>query len=721
MDGTGLMKRLETEDMARGLIDIHRGSPEARHRLYSGHAPEALAAVERVLAAPGPAPVLILAGETGSGRTGLLEAAAHGAGLQGRPATVLPLDLDAYEEGLDLDRFAEVQIARRWELDEEGREVLRETARLCLPSVPVSLTGAALVSLLLRLDDPRPIWKALPMNDADARPLLTHLLHRLAREGPLVVHVVANAQITDPLRRWLLDEVQNNPRLVLAISCSPADPDERVTPRAPSLRLDLVPFPAGALLDPVHELFDGLGLEAADRLQRFLDLGALCGENVPAEVLFQYLELEAGQTEEILDLIDEELVEADDLRLFVDHQYGHPSFPGMLTYSFLSPLLRHAFLEPLRIKRAQLAGELLEFLNRAVPVHSRGMALLRFNVASFLEDDQARQFFLRELRVWIGPDEVTALTAELSAGVVDGRTSARDLLAAARQTAGFWPPFRRSAFVEAALPHAGDLTAEERLELHNLRAEILRDLKRVPEAVAEARRSLTAAEASHGPEHAATARALNLLGILLNETGEHMEAMEILERALAIQEGGERDANLASILANLGMVCRNLGQREPAHDHLEKALALHREVFGDAHPAVAADLGNLAAVERELGEPAKALAYLRPTVDIARHLYGEVHPETARAITNVAGLLREMGDADGARVHLEAALEIDQQVFGPAHPQVIADLNNLAVVEGESGHADAAREHFEQALALSRQALGEEHPLTVQLQRSLAG
>ena len=414
-------------------------------------------------------------------------------------------------------------------------------------------------------------------------------------------------------------------------------------------------------------------------------------------------------------------MEAEERRLFVDHQYGHPSFPGMLTYSFLSPLLRHAFLEPLRIKRAQLAGELLEFLNRAVPVHSRGMALLRFNVASFLEDDQARQFFLRELRVWIGADEAAALTAELSAGVVDGRTSARDLLAAAGQTAGFWPPFRRAAFVEAALPHAGDLSPEERLELHNLRAEILRDLKQVPEAVVEARRSLAAAEASHGPTHAATARALNLLGILLNETGEHVEAMEVLERALAIQEGGERDANLASILANLGMVYRHLGQREPARDHLERALALHREILGDAHPAVAADLGNLAAVERELGEPAKALDYLRPTVDIARHLYGDVHPETSRAITNIAGLLRELGDADGARVHLEAALEIDQQVFGPAHPQVIADLNNLAVVEGESGHAVAAREHFEQALALSRQALGEEHPLTAQLQRSLAG
>ena len=84
--------------MATGLIDTC-STFEEKHRLYNAHAPEALAAIERVLAAPGPAPVLLLAGEPGCGRTGLLEAAAGGATGQGRPTLVLPLDLDGYEEG----------------------------------------------------------------------------------------------------------------------------------------------------------------------------------------------------------------------------------------------------------------------------------------------------------------------------------------------------------------------------------------------------------------------------------------------------------------------------------------------------------------------------------------------------------------------------------------------------------------------------------------------
>ena len=696
-------------------------TPEENQRLYQSHAPEALAAIERVLAAPGPAPVLLLAGEPGCGRTGLLKAAAGGAARQERPITVLPLDLDGYEEGFDLNRFVDVQAANRWELSEEEREALRERMTPLLQFVPPTLAGAALVSLLLRTGDPVAVWKELPAAtaDGDARPALSSLFANLSRDGHLVVHAVESAQITDPLRRWLLDETRRNPRLVLALSCAPADPDDRVAPRAESLRLDLQPLPAGTLLDPLHDLLHGLELATADRLQRFLDLAALCGPNVPAEALFLHLELTPEQREELLDVIDEELVDGEETRLFVDHQYAHSSFPGLLTYSFLSPTVRHALLEPLLpAKRERMAGELLEFFNQSVPTHTRGMALLRFTLAGYLEDDQARQFFLRELRVWIGPGEAEDLTAEFITGMADGRTSARDLLGAARQTEGFWPPFRRLAFIEAARTRAGDLPPDERLELHNQRAELLRELQRAPEAVAEGRLALEEARKVHGPDHPATARSLNLLGILLNDSGEFVDARDLLEEALAIQSRTAEDANLGSILANLGMVYRGLGQREEARERLERALALHRKTFGDGHPAVAADLGHLATLERELGDPARALEYLRPTVEIARHLYGEGHPETARALTNVAGLLREVGDGCSARLHIDAALQIDRAALGEAHPQVIADLNNLAVLEREIGQSAEARGHFLEALAISQQVLGDDHPLTAQLRRS---
>lgn len=640
---------------------------------------------------------------------------------------MIPLNLDGYEEGLDLTRFAEVQINGRWDLEAPAREALRERMGPFLAFVPSTLAGAALVSLLLRQDDPAEVWKALPnAAGGDARPALSALLERLGKDGPIVLHAVDSAQLHNPLRRWLLQETERNPALVLALSCSPADPGDRLLmPGMTGARIELAPPPAEDLLEPVKELLDDLDIEVSDRLQRFLDLAALCGPNVPAEVLFHHLELDEEQKEELLDLIDDELVENEDERLFVDHQYGHPSFPGLLTYAFLDPRLNHALLEPLpESKRRRLASELLEFFNRSVPIHTRGMTLLRLALAGHLEDDQARQFFLREMRVWIGESDVEDFTADLIEGLEAGRMSARDLLGTASQTAQHWPAHRRLPFLDAARRQPGDLSSAERLELHNLRAETLREHQRTEEALEEARLSLQESESLFGAEHPATARALNLQGLLLREMGRPQEAREPLERALAAQQTPQNpekaDPNLASILANLGMVLRDLGQREAARDHLEQALAIHRQAFGDVHAAVAADLNHLAVLNRELGQPERALDYLRPVVDVVRNLYGDIHPETARALTNVAGLLRELGENEGARLHLEAALQIDRQALGENHPQVVADLNNLAVIERELGNVDDARKHFEQALALSRAALGEDHPLTAQLRRAAA-
>ncbi|HSS76213.1 MAG TPA: hypothetical protein VLV54_05660, partial [Thermoanaerobaculia bacterium] len=368
-----------------GLDEVLNLSPAAKHQLFSERSAAALAAIERLLAASVPPPIVLLAGEPGCGRTSLLEAAAYGAN---RKALVLPLDLDGYEEGGDLTRFAEIQITRRWELDEAAQDQLRLIISPLLPDIVPSLSGAAVVSLLLRLPDPRAVAHQVLPGNSDPRESLSALLHFLTRDDRLVLHAVASPQLTDPLRFRLVEAAHQRSNLLLAVSCSPRDRDELVAPRSERLRLDLEPLPPGDILAPAKDLLDDLELETSDRLQRFLDLAALCGQNVPAEILFHHLELDEEEQEELLDTLDEELVENEEQRLFIDHQYGHPSFPGLLTYSFLSPQINHALLEPVPVdKRRRLAQELLEFVDRSVPLHTRGMALLRQALAEHLEAD----------------------------------------------------------------------------------------------------------------------------------------------------------------------------------------------------------------------------------------------------------------------------------------------------------------------------------------------
>lgn len=692
-------------------------SPAEELEIYTVHHPEALAEIERLLAASGPSPVLLLSGDPGCGRTGLLEAAARAVG---GAITVLPLDFEGYEEDPEgLARFANHQLARRADLDEGARAERLERAAPLVRQLPTSLAGAALVSLVLRLDE---IPGEVLSDGADPRQSLSRLLALLSREARLVLHVTASAQLTDTLRRRLLDEARANPGVLLALSCSPTDPDDRVAPRAERVRLELAPLPSDDLAESVKDLVDGLELETADRLQRFLDLAALCGENVPAEPLFHHLELEEELQEELLDVVDEELVEAGEPPVFHDYQYGHPSFPGLLTYGFTSPRWNAGLLSPVREdKRQRLASELMEFLLRSVPLHTRGMALLLLSLAGNAGNAEARESFLLELRWSIDEGETGELADEIAAELAEGRIREDALLGLVREAQGGWPTHRRWALLEALARRADALPDALRPELHTLRAEVLRELGRAPEGLEEARHALETATAVHGTDQPGLARPLNTLGILLRENGRTEEARETLERALALQTRIEpAGANTAFILANLGLVLRDLNEKPAALAHFQQALAIHRQAFGDVHPVVATDLGNLALLSRELGEPQQALQYLRPTVDILRRLYGDAHPQTARALTNVADLLRELGETEGARLHLEAALTIDRQAFGDRHPAVAADLNNLALVERELGDHDSARRHLEEALEAATASLGGDHPLVGQLRRTLA-
>ncbi|HEV2846535.1 MAG TPA: tetratricopeptide repeat protein, partial [Thermoanaerobaculia bacterium] len=409
-------------------------------------------------------------------------------------------------------------------------------------------------------------------------------------------------------------------------------------------------------------------------------------------------------------------------RLFADHQFAHPSFPGLQTYSFLSPRFNHALLQPIpEDKRQRLATELLDFMDRSVPLHTRGMALLRLSLAGHAADAERRLGYLRDLRIWISENEVDDLADELATDIREGTLAAGDLFQRAREAEGRWPPHVRLALVEAVARETEGFAPGAITQLSLLRAETLREVGRKDEALQQARQALEHAREAHGAEHLSVAAALNMVGILEREGGDLQQAREHLEQALAIQNRDADPRNLSSILANLGLALRDLGEREEARGHLLRALELHRQIFGDFHPAVASDLNNLAMLAREMGDNQQALDFLRPVVDILRRIYGDVHPYTSQALTNVAGALRETGDADSARVHLEAALQIDSQVFGEHHPQVIADLNNLAVIERELGNTEVARERFEEALGMAETALGGEHPLTVQLRRALGG
>lgn len=529
--------------------------------------------------------MLLLAGEPGSGRTGTLDAAVRKAREEGNQIALIHLDLDGFEEGPQgLLGFLSLWGQRHEaETDEAAAERLERVAELAA-EMPPSMASAILLAILLEFDGETVFTGDNP------RESTRRILDRLAGTGRLVLHIADSTQLEAVSRSWLLDEAARQPRMILAFSCHSNDLNVSVAPEAQVRRLEFAASGSvgseGAVhLEPVRDLLASADLQAADQLGRFLDLAALCGRNVPSDVLMAHLEVTAEQREELLDLIDEELVEEGEHRLFVDHQYGHPSFAGLLIYSFVQPALNQSLLEHVpRDKRKRLASELLDFVRNRVPVATRGLARLFANLAEHTGDAKAREPYLRLLRWWVSPEDAGRLTAIVAAELETGKTTPEALLEIADRASGIWPPPHRLALL-AALSE-GEISRPIQADSHYLRAGLLRESGQPQEALREADLALKAAEEVHGRLSGPRGAILTLTGVLAGDLGDFERARADFEQSLSVhrQLFGDRHPSVAASLANLAALSRHLGDSKQAHDLFDQALAIAREAQGEEHP-----------------------------------------------------------------------------------------------------------------------------------------
>ena len=93
------------------------------------------------------------------------------------------------------------------------------------------------------------------------------------------------------------------------------------------------------LYNPIGELSESVPTEVYAAVEQFLQLASLCGSDIPATYLFNFMGLDVDRSEMLTDVIDQHLVELE-TPILMDLQYEHPSFMhDSLTYRFANPLL----------------------------------------------------------------------------------------------------------------------------------------------------------------------------------------------------------------------------------------------------------------------------------------------------------------------------------------------------------------------------------------------
>lgn len=227
----------------------------------------------------------------------------------------------------------------------------------------------------------------------------------------------------------------------------------------------------------------------------------------------------------------------------------------------------------------------------------------------------------------------------------------------------------RDAEAEPLLRRALEIRVEALGPSHALVASTLGNLAsvvqaqgRLDEAAKLFERALQLHRDQFGESHAQVANDLHNLGVLAQLRGRLDDADEFLNQALQIRRGlfGERHLDVAASLAALAALEQERRDPDAARSHFEAALALEREL-GGGHPRIATILAGLGKLLMDRGERAPAAVLLREALTIRESAFPADHPEVANSRALLGELLTRDGRAAEGEPLLRTALELLEQ------------------------------------------------------------
>ncbi|MBI4719025.1 MAG: tetratricopeptide repeat protein [Planctomycetes bacterium] len=179
---------------------------------------------------------------------------------------------------------------------------------------------------------------------------------------------------------------------------------------------------------------------------------------------------------------------------------------------------------------------------------------------------------------------------------------------------------------------------------------------------------------------------------------------QMLDRAASQVEAelGDFPEIEAAVRNTIGCGYATLRAFGPAEEHLTRALALRRELFGNEHASVADSLLALAQMHYAAKNSRAAEPLAREGLDIRVRLLGAEHADVAAAKLDLAEVCLALARRDEAETLARQALASVVVSLGAEHPRAAASLHVLGDVHYHRGETAQATDCYARALAIFR-------------------
>src|ERR1017187_3278845 len=223
-----------------------------------------------------------------------------------------------------------------------------------------------------------------------------------------------------------------------------------------------------------------------------------------------------------------------------------------------------------------------------------------------------------------------------------------------------------------------------------------------------------------GRSHPTVAQSLNNLGCLYFDMGNYSDAASCFERALSIREMrlGPRHIDLTESLVNLAVLHFSIHELNRAEALFRSALEIQVAALSPTSPRVANTLGNIATVLRvrgggrklDEGSVREIMALEERAMSIHKESFGEKHPAIAVSLRGIAYTLVQLGNSREAERLFTKSMRINQDALGFLHREAARDLMGRASVRLSLGKWKGAGRDLLQAMEILVSTLGDSHP-----------